>query len=124
MRWLGWWRRESETARILRKARALIADPARWGQNFGYGANSYGQTCALSRASRFCAVGAIGAACGLGYVHQHSRNDELAYARFVEADTALRAASERLFSRGAIDTNDSLGHAAVLAMYDAAIEAA
>jgi hypothetical protein len=90
------------TLDVLRDARAIIEDPARWWQ--GSAAN---ETC-----TRFCAMGAI--RIGLG------RWDDVGTAAWEALDAAsgdLHGYALSLVSR----VNDQVGHEAVLRVYDRAI---
>ncbi|MBB5762119.1 hypothetical protein HNR01_001739 [Methylorubrum rhodesianum] len=102
------------SADILRAARARIEDPKNWLRG-GLAADATGWAVQpwWGDAVCWCAVGAVRADRA-----QYDAND------LEQAEATLRSASYELFSRPAPDTNDDLGHAAVMQMYDAAIAAA
>ncbi len=102
----------SETAALLMKARDLISDESRWCQG-NLGVDAYGHpTEDLEFAVRVCSVGAL----------LKVYDDDLPRVR---ASTALNAASRELSGNkyGIVDFNDNTGHAAVMEMFDRAIEA-
>ncbi len=98
-------------AQILRAARARIADELHWTPwNLARDETGRAVSPKSPRAVCWCAFGALGA--------EGSNLDS------IEAQ-ALRKAAAKLFkTESAGYVNDVLGHAAVLAMYDAAIAAA
>lgn len=96
----------AETVEVLRRARALIADPEHWCTgDWARDAALIGAHPKDANACRWCASGALMAASdqpdGAGWV--------------------LTAAAHSLYAAEVIAVNDDLGHAAVLAMYDRAI---
>jgi hypothetical protein len=98
------------TLEILKAARALIADPARWQRQ------DFADTWVCDpNASKFCAIGAAYHVAGV-----RPTSDEQTQEIRVAHDTLYGAAHE-LYGRGIIDVNDNIGHAAVMRCYDAAI---
>ena len=94
----------------LRDARALITDPAQWTEHT-YARDRYGRAVdpCQPEAVCWCAYGAL----------DRQGADECSDAR-----EYLRAAAEVLFDSFPACVNDDDGHAAVLRMYDRAIELA
>ena len=98
-----------EAVEVLRKARALISDPARWTRgNYASGPDGKPRRPLDRDAVQWCALGAI------GRVAYSSRCGELAMVAL--RDTTVRAANV-----GAATYNDRKGHAAVLAAFDETI---
>lgn len=99
-------------ARQLIKARDYISDPDHWCQG------------ALLHGNRVCAIGALGYA-DLGQrffgepvsITEYSDN-------FLRSRTILDDTAEKLYGKAAYQVNDSLGHEAVLVIFDKAIETA
>ena len=101
----------AKTADVLRAARALIADPARWTRG-QLACDAVGRSVKPNnpKAVRWCVMGAI---------RKADPDDRLERGT---AHTALRLGLRRLgFSKGPMSTNDRHGHAAILAALDAAI---
>jgi len=94
---------EPSPAELLRSARALIEDEARWTQR-------YYET----RDRRYCAVGALRAA---------ARN-RCGFQTFEYADRLLQQVARRHGFRDMEHMNDGSTHSAVLAAFDAAIASA
>lgn len=95
---------------LLQKARARIEDPARWCQGRHWNDDK----------SRCCAVGAIGLEAETGNLRAG-----LCSAAQGFLDAAARAAfAPPPHGLGAAWVNDTFGHAAVLRMFDRAIELA
>jgi hypothetical protein len=99
-------------AEILRRARDLIKDPARWTTGaFARNANG-GEVCADDPgACEWCALGAV-------FVSQRSEEDIEPASK---ARGLLAEAAEGFGFEGAGMLNDSTDHTTVLAMFDAAI---
>jgi hypothetical protein len=57
------------TQDVLREAKAILSDPARWNNKGGFARNACGEEvyCTGDPAERWCAVGAISVARGNGY---------------------------------------------------------
>lgn len=90
----------TETAKVLIKARALIEDPENWADE------------AASGPHKFCAMGAIGHI--EGSLFGIAGGDPI---------MALMGAAEALHGNSRIpQLNDTLGHPAVLQMFDHAIQ--
>jgi hypothetical protein len=119
------------TLEILTQARALLVDPARWTQHalardangddkpisHPYSDNPYWDgICGYdTTACSWCALGAL----------EKVTNESLNTASNTVPHPALRAlhrAAEQLYSLGTPEVNDTLGHDAVLAVYDLAIK--
>jgi len=98
-------------AALLTRARDRIADPARWCQAVE-ATDETGMRCDATspNAASWCAVGALNVSSG-------HRN-----ATFYAARKALRDSARQLTDYIDVDdVNDTLGHAAVMRVYDAAI---
>ena len=102
---------------VLRRARGLIEDPANWTRGM-----------VGDRSGRVCAVGAVGRAIGLDFTNVCTPEyyaDE-AVARAHPAIAALVAVAPKSDIETALSpvarVNDEQGHAAVLALFDRAIE--
>ena len=101
---------------ILINARALIADPAHWRQGMLASAADGGQVdpC-IPSATKWCAVGAIHRA---AYDLVGDRDQAARIAR----DVAKGICPKRWFLGGVEAINDFRGHAAVLAVFDKALQ--
>jgi hypothetical protein len=100
---------------VARAARALIENRDRWTTG-SYARTAIGTKCAPDdpRAARWCAIGARVARVARGAADREASD---------AVDVALRRAAHELWADGSPATvNDRRGHAAVLAMYDRAIE--
>jgi hypothetical protein len=96
---------------ILTAARDLISDPERWCHGASARTSNGVSTMPCSPvAAQWCAVGACEKAHS-GFIH-------------VEALDVLNKSARLHFKLGAAAVNDDLGHAAVMEMYDKAIEIA
>jgi len=101
----------SSTVKILRDARALIEDPARWTTGrYARDQDDYAVPTDSSDACKFCAIGAI------------SRVADLSPR---EAEDALEMVLRRQLAKDAwiSQFNDANPHAEVLALFDRAIAA-
>lgn len=105
-------------ADALRAAKALIADPANWITGF-YAATSderaIGWDCA--NACKFCAVGALARV-------ENKSPKQVEQADELDAGYFLNKAAGETNDYHPHRVNDARGHAAVMAMYDRAIELA
>jgi hypothetical protein len=102
-----------DTVTAARDARALIANPDRWTTG-SYARTAIGTKCAPDDplAARWCALGA-----------RHIASEGAATEVSDAVESALRRAARELRDGGSpAAVNDRRGHAAVLAMYDRAIE--
>lgn len=103
------------TLDVLKAARELIADPARWQQGwFAADADGIGCRGNSEGAVSFCALGAI----------EHITGGNVWIDDFTTpAEAALLDAAERLYPdmSDPAAVNDELGHEAVLRVYDEAI---
>lgn len=118
---------------LLRRARARIADPARWCQGHEALDATMEQVAPNDpRAVYWCAVGALRAEFAMVDMEKFEADgsteldalDEFA-ADYVEGHVTDSDLAEWVLSRpGLADINDQCSHAAVLAIYDAAIAAA
>lgn len=103
----------SETSEILRKAKAVIENPENWTQ-MSYAADQFGnELCDPNSddACRFCAVGAVARVLGI----------DGSLAEDHHAVKALDACTE---SGSVIGFNDACSHAALLRVWDEAIDRA
>lgn len=100
---------------ILIAARDLISNPARWTQNFlAKDEYEYHVDPLSPDAVCWCAFGAI----------EKVGDDWKSFLLGKGASKFLVEASEELFRDGVSTVNDTLGHQAILAVYDRAIELA
>ncbi len=99
-------------------ARDRISDPAHWCQGFAAVDENGMEVASWHRSAvRWCAIGTCNRSVFDG--HQYFISTQLA----CDAEAALKAASMRLFGRKHVeDVNDHDGHAAVMAIYDYAIQ--
>lgn len=98
---------------ILREARALIEDPARWTQGASARTADGRETfAACPDAVQWCAAGAVRKVSDFPGSANHARAN------------ALLGAQARAIGHTTPAVNDALGHTAVLQMFDAAIAAA
>lgn len=89
---------------MLAEARALILDPAAWCQG-EYALDKDGETCLISQGVRFCAIGALVRA-GCGFSDEKERLNKIAV---------------KMYGMSLMGVNDSLGHEAVISVFDAAL---
>lgn len=102
---------ERSTVEILKAARERISDPERWTTRVGARDQAGDATLVLDpNACKWCALGSIEA---------ETNGPGVLYA---EASAALFLGTQNEY--GVVGTNDHLGHDAVLAMYDRAIQLA
>jgi hypothetical protein len=101
------------TVEILKAARALIEDPERWTQHeYAVKGDGSGTFSLDVDARQWCATGAL----------QRVLAGQIASE--TEAFIILESAAQDLDVDGIIGVNDELGHAAVMQMYNKAIEIA
>ena len=107
----------TDSASILRAARARIADPKNWTTEFEARDVSGREVNAGSRSARcWCALGSLRAEC-------HAQRKDMDFARDL-AETLREATNELFNCRLVAVANDHYGHSAVLKIYDRAIELA
>lgn len=94
---------------MLAEARALILDPANWCQE-AFARDERGRSVEACHGVRFCALGA------LHRVYTPATNTE-----YCLELRALGIAAKKLYDSSMIQVNDNRGHAAVIAVYDEAI---
>lgn len=90
----------------LKKARELIADPAHWciGVNFR---NEHDNACSREEATQYCAIGAV---------------ERVTYPDAPKPARCLHVYSKVFGEYSAQRVNDHCGHAAVMVLYDRAID--
>ena len=94
---------------ILTKARDRVKDPEHWCQGtYALTKDGLDANPTEDRADRFCAIGAL--------LRANDKSEN-----YIKAELALRHAASKLFSKGPTSVNDQLGHEAVVAMFDEAI---
>ncbi len=101
---------------LLQDARALIADPKNWTQG-AYARDKDGINVGTSspQAVCFCGNGAL--------MHAHAMAEPgLGYQAAWDAMDALGCTARRVHGLAVESVNDRLGHPAVLALYDLAME--
>ena len=108
---------EETTADKLRRAKALIEDPENWCQGI-YARDAKG----LALKSREVATDGV-AFCAIGALVRATQNRDVVWVDGKETKKLWEAAKE-LFGHAPARVNDNLGHAAVMHMYERAIELA
>jgi hypothetical protein len=102
------------TVEVLIAAKTLIEDPERWTQHeYALRADGSGTFSLDVDARQWCATGAL----------QRVQDSQIA-SETTEAFIILESAARTLDIDGIVGVNDDLGHAAVMQMYNKAIEIA
>lgn len=117
-------KQDSEVVATLKAAKALIADMSNWTQGT-YCRQSDGSACQShpQDATQFCAVGALWMVLGSkeGFYPMVYRSENTVAGRLLNYASKIGTSYTHPHP---VKVNDNLGHAAVMQMYDVAIEKA